>query len=145
LVEQGNILGWGIVPSNFIRNTKTTFSLHHDNIYLNDFTFLSQIEDAVTREFDDICKTENLVIKWKSFPGLLRPDAYVESWRILLWEKAFPAFISTRAEKPFDKKSDFSTYPGAADVVKRVTYRYDFYALRIFIFFPFCFYLLSIL
>ena len=102
------------------------------------------MEDAVTREFDDICKTENLVIKWKSFPGLLRPDAYVESWRILLWEKAFPAFLSTRAEKPFDKKSDFSTFPGAADVVKRVTYRYDIYELRLCILFTFRFHSMSI-
>ena len=85
-----------------------------------------QLEEAVAREFDDICKTENIVIKWRFFPGVQRPDAYVESWRILLWEKAFPTFLGTRADKTFDKKSDFSTFPGAADAVKRVTYRYDY-------------------
>lgn len=79
----------------------------------------------MTTAFEDICKAENLVIKWKATPGILRPDAYVESWRILLWDKAFPTFLGRRAEKPFDKKSDFTNFPGAADAVKRVTYRYE--------------------
>ena len=111
-------------------NTSCTQSLSLINLNLNNFTFVLQLEETVTREFDDICKTENLVIKWKSFPGVLRPDAYVESWRILLWEKAFPSFFGSRADKAFDKKSDFSKFPGAADVVKRVTYRYDNYEFR---------------
>jgi hypothetical protein len=84
------------------------------------------LEEAVILEFEDICKAEKLNINWKASPDVQRPGAYVESWRILLWEKAFPMFLGPRAEKVFDKKCNFSKFPGTAEVVKRVTYRYDY-------------------
>ena len=48
----------------------------------------------------------------------------MESSRILLWDKAFSSFVGKKAEKVFDKKSNFVKFPGTAEVVKRVTYRY---------------------
>jgi hypothetical protein len=87
------------------------------------------LEEAVINAFEDICKTENIVINWKAFPEVQEPGDFVESSRILLWDKAFPTFIGKSADKPFDKKSIFAKFPGTAQVVKRVTYRYDTFLL----------------
>ncbi len=80
------------------------------------------LEDAVVREFEDTCKSERLTIKWKASPDVKRPGDYVESWRILLWDKAFPTFIGSKADPPFDKKSNFSKFPWTTQAVKRVVY-----------------------
>jgi hypothetical protein len=85
------------------------------------------LEEAVINEVEDICKAENLIINWKDFPDVQEPGAYVESSRILLWDKAFPTFLGKQAEKVYDKKSNFAKFPGTAEVVKRVTYRYVCY------------------
>ena len=80
------------------------------------------MEEAVIHEFEDLCKAEKLVINWNASPNVLRAGSYVKSWRILLWEKAFPMFLGTRPEKVFDKKSKFTKFPRTAEVVKCVTY-----------------------
>ena len=86
--------------------------------------FVLQLEEAVINEVEDIFKAENLDINWMAFPDVQQPGDFVESSRILLWDKAFPTFIGKKAEKHFDKKSNFAKFPGTAEVVKRVTYRY---------------------
>ena len=82
------------------------------------------MEEAVINEVEDIFKAENLDIDWRAFPDVQQPGDYVESSRIMLWDKAFPTFIGKKAEKPFDKKSNFAKFPGTAEVVKRVIFRY---------------------
>ena len=82
--------------------------------------------DTVIHEFEDICKAEKVVINWKASSDVLQPGAYVDCWRILLWEKAFPTFLGSRTEKVFDKKSNFTKFPGTTEVVRRVTYRYEY-------------------
>ena len=83
-----------------------------------------QLEEAVLKKFEDICKAENLVINWKELPDVQQPGDYVESSRILLWDKAFPSFIGKKVEKVLNRKSNFAKFPGTAQVVKRVTYKY---------------------
>lgn len=72
-----------------------------------------------------MCKAEELDINWNASPDVQRPGDYVESWRILLWDRAFPAFLGSKAKKTFDKKTIFTKFPGTEDVVKRVIYRYE--------------------
>ncbi len=85
--------------------------------------FVTQLEEAVVREFEDTCRSEKLSINWKASPDVKRPGDYVESWRILLWDKAFPTFIGSKADPPYDKKSNFIKFAWTAQAVKRVVYR----------------------
>ena len=65
----------------------------------------------------------------------MKPSEYVESWRILLWDKAFQPFLHPAANPPFLKGSTFEDHPGAPLAEKRVLYRYfpiPFTSLNVF-------------
>jgi hypothetical protein len=84
------------------------------------------LEEAVVNMVGQILTDEHITVDW-SVPGVRRPGDYVESWRILLWEKAFPMFIGSKDNRQYWKKVVFKEFPGCAEVVKRVVYRFVFY------------------
>ncbi len=72
---------------------------------------------------DEILKDENITVDW-TISGARKPGDYVESWRILLWDKAFSNFFGTKDNKLYIKKTPFKDYPGTTQAVKRVVYRF---------------------
>ena len=86
--------------------------------------FLSQLEDSLIRQFNEISGDDLGEIDWKASGGIMKPSEYVESWRILLWDKAFLPFLHPAANPPFLKGSTFDTHPGAPLAENRVLYRY---------------------
>ena len=83
---------------------------------------LSQIEELGLEMFDDIVKKDELPLsvdsQYDSFPD------YLESWRILLWDKAFLGSFKGQSEG-FKKGDDFRKRKGSDLVVKRSIFRYD--------------------
>lgn len=76
------------------------------------------------KQFEEVSHNELGEIDWKATGGIKKPADYVESWRILLWDKAFQPFLNPAANPPFLKSSVFEDHPGAPLVEKRVFYRY---------------------
>lgn len=72
---------------------------------------------------EDIIRDEKISVDW-SIPGLRKPGDFVESWRILLWDRAFSSFFGSKDSKLYHKKTNFKEYPGTAEAVKRVVYRW---------------------
>lgn len=83
-----------------------------------------QLEDRVIRQFNEISGADLGPIDWNASGGVRRPADYVESWRILLWDKAFQSFLNPAANPPFLKSSVFEDHLGAPLAEKRVSYRY---------------------
>ena len=74
-------------------------------------------------------------INWNASGGIKKPSDYVESWRILLWDKAFQLFLNPLAKPAFLKSYMFEKHPGAPLAVKRVSYRYVFFLWSFLCFF----------
>jgi hypothetical protein len=81
------------------------------------------MEEAVVKMVTNICKDENIVVDW-TIQGVRKPSDYVESWRILLWDKAFIPFFGNKDQKLYTKKSIFKEFPGTESAVRRIVYRY---------------------
>jgi hypothetical protein len=88
---------------------------------------MQKLEESVLRMVTEICSDEHIVL---DFPiaGVRNPSDFVESWRIVLWEKAFMPFFAPKDKKAYTKKSTFSDFPGAKLAVKRVVYRCVIYS-----------------
>ena len=74
-------------------------------------------------------------INWNASGGIKKPSDYVESWRILLKDKAFQSFLNLSAKPAFLKSSVFEKHPGALLAVKRISYRYVFFLWSFLCFF----------
>jgi hypothetical protein len=85
---------------------------------------VTQLEDRVVNQFSELSGDDLGEIDWAASGGVMKPAEYVESWRILLWDKAFQPFLHSAANPPFLKGSSFEDHPGAPQAEKRVLYRY---------------------
>ena len=86
--------------------------------------YILQLEDRVVKQFNEILDDDLGDIDWNASGGIMKPSDYVESWRILLWDKAFQPFLNSAAKPLFLKGSTFEDHPGAPLAEKRVLYRY---------------------
>jgi len=50
----------------------------------------------------NICKDKNIVVDW-TIQVVRKPSSYVESWHILLWDKAFIPFFGNKDQKFYTK------------------------------------------
>lgn len=80
------------------------------------------------RMIEDIIKDKNIIVDWTVF-GARKQGEYVESWRILFWDKAFTTFIGNKVKKQYLKKNLFNKYPRTAQAVKGFVYKFVLYFL----------------
>ena len=99
------------------------------------YRFSLQLEDRVVKQCDEISSDEVSEINWNASGGIKKPSDYVESWRILLWDKAFQPFLNPSAKPAFLKSFVFEKHPGAPLAVKRVSYQYVFFLWSFLCFF----------
>ena len=92
--------------------------------FLTLYWFSLQLEDHVVKQCNELLGDEVGEMNWNASGGIKKPSDYVESWRILLWDKAFQPFLNPAAKPAFLKSSTFEKHPGALLVVNRVFYRY---------------------
>ncbi|HYP43030.1 MAG TPA: hypothetical protein VEQ18_03330 [Candidatus Nitrosocosmicus sp.] len=81
-----------------------------------------QLEDQFLREFEKI-REQLKPIDWRASGGIKTPSQYVETYRILLWDKAFLPFFNARADPVYKKETKFTGYPGTGSAIQRVLYR----------------------
>lgn len=83
---------------------------------------ISQLESFLDSELQKLITTQNLYIDWKD--DVLRPDQYVEKWRVSLWKKAYGFLLSATASPKFHKGSDLLKIEGGKLAGYRLLYRY---------------------
>ena len=81
-----------------------------------------QIEECATKEFESICKSDNISIDM-TVPGEpLELQEYIERWRMKLWDQAYTGVF--KGAEAFKKSDSFKDARGATLAVKRVIFRY---------------------
>lgn len=116
--HQGFFLGRGNL---YVQPSLITVLLSHSTTQIS--LLYLQLEDQLLREFEKI--SEKLEpIDWRASGGIKTPSQYVETYRILLWDKAFLPFFNAEADPVYKKETKFTKYPGTGSVVQRVLYRY---------------------
>ena len=93
---------------------------------------LSQLEDSIEQMFTDIEKIYARSIDWNASEEVLHPREFVDRWQIMLWDKAFLPFFTSKDLK-FFKGSNLLTFDGGPMAIKRVLYRCTYDLLLIFI------------
>lgn len=82
--------------------------------------FFVQIEDATIEAFDSIVKRDNIIINFEGRDVDNLPN-YIEKWRMLLWDEAFPNVFKIIGS--FKKSDNFRNHKESSLAVKRVLYR----------------------
>jgi len=95
------------------------------NMFSSHYYFTSQLEDKFTVEFEKLCNSGALSVDWNSTPGIMHPSDYVEKWRMILWEKAYPIFLHPSVKPAFVKGTNLDNLPKAKLVIQRLLYRSD--------------------
>lgn len=70
---------------------------------------------------DKLVAKQKLNIQWSSV--VLKPAEYVEKWRLMLWKKAFPFFLSENASPRYIKGSELLKIDGGKSA-GRLIYRF---------------------
>lgn len=83
-----------------------------------------QLEDKFIGEFDKLCDSGALTVNWNASPEIMRPSDYVEKWRMILWEKAFMAFLHQSVKPAFLKGSNFDGLEKSELLIQRLLYRF---------------------
>lgn len=61
-------------------------------------------------------------IVWKD--DVLPPSAYVEHWRVTLWDHAYLAYLAPTAGPKFAKGTDLQKFENGMLIIKLLVYRY---------------------
>jgi hypothetical protein len=80
-----------------------------------------QIEEKAVEYFEDIVRADNINISMDSPLEPLSLSAFIEEWRIRLWDHAFLTYF--KGHDHFKKSEDFSSFKGFDLAVKRVIFR----------------------
>ncbi len=86
-----------------------------------------QIEENAVESFEDIVRADNIPITMDSPLDPLPLSAFIEEWRIRLWDHAFVTYF--KRHDHFKKSEDFSSFKGSDLAVKRVIFRLMYYIL----------------
>ena len=73
------------------------------------------------KSIDEIIKEHHMPIAWDD--KVLSPSAYVEYWRVTLWEKAYLAYLLPTASPRFAKGSDLQKFDVGNLAIKLLVYR----------------------
>ena len=82
----------------------------------------SQLATYLKEEVDKFFKQEKPHIP--NLEALLMPEDYVEKWRLLLWDKAFDAYLGPKASPRFIKGSHIDKIVGGGLTKKRLMFRF---------------------
>ncbi len=74
--------------------------------------------DAAIETFNSIAEKDNFVIDYKVADTI---SAYLEIWRMKLWDIGFPEIFK---RSNFKKGDDFAKHSDASSLVNRVIYRF---------------------
>lgn len=66
--------------------------------------------------------SEKIQIDWSARPELDDINAYVEKWRILVWDRAY--YFILKKNNGYSRTFAFKVQDGTENVVKRLMYRY---------------------
>ncbi|KAG0605740.1 hypothetical protein M758_9G084500 [Ceratodon purpureus] len=91
--------------------------------WLHTASLWAQLESFLDSELQKLITTQNLYIDWKD--DVLRPDQYVEKWRVSLWKKAYGFLLSATASPKFHKGSDLLKIEGGKLAGYRLLYRFE--------------------
>jgi hypothetical protein len=94
-------------------------------IFLNydifDIPCIFQLIDAAVDSFNTIVAKDRIVLNLGGLDGPDTLPAYLEKWRMQLWDLAFSSIF--KGVSPFKKNDVFVDYRGSNLLVKRVIYR----------------------
>ena len=82
------------------------------------------MEDAVEHNFVKMVLDENLDIDWKVEEGVLEPAAYVDHWRVVLYDHAFSYYFAASTNMKFAKGTKLRDFEDGPQIIHRVIYRY---------------------
>ncbi len=80
-----------------------------------------QIEENAVESFEDIVRAVNICISMDSSLEPLSLSAFIEEWRIRLWDHVFLTYF--KGHDHFKKSEGFSAFKGSDLAVKRVIFR----------------------
>jgi len=78
----------------------------------------SQLATYLKEEVDKFFKQEKPHIP--NLEAVLMPEDYVEKWRLLLWDKAFDAYLGPKASPRFIKGSHIDKIVGGGLTKKKI-------------------------
>jgi hypothetical protein len=88
---------------------------------LFDTSYIFQLIDPAVDSFNTTVAKDGIVLNFGGLDGLDTLLAYLEKWRMQLWDLAFSSVF--RGVTPFKKSDVFLDYRGSSLLVKRVIYR----------------------
>ena len=88
----------------------------HHLMHANSKTMFVQMEEYATKEFDNICRSDNIPIDMTVLGEPLKIQEYIESWHMKLWDRAYTGAF--KEVNPFKKSNSFKDACGAMLAVK---------------------------
>ena len=82
------------------------------------------MEVLVDNKIEELISNNDIAPVWNE--DVLRPKAYIDTWRIALMDKAFLDVYAGRGTQKFIKSTELSTLTATPLLVKRVVYRFVF-------------------
>lgn len=72
----------------------------------------------------EIIESEEITVAWDV--GVLRPEDYVEHWRLSLWNAGYRDFLSPTAHPKFIRSNDLNKFKNGKLAINRLIYRLEF-------------------
>lgn len=84
-------------------------------------SFVFQLSTFLEERIEKLATDANVIIEWSS--AVLKPAAYVEKWRLLLWNQAFETYLDETASPKFLKTTKLLQFQDGI-IAGRLFYRY---------------------
>lgn len=87
-----------------------------------------QLEEAVEIDFKKMESDENWTIDWQ-VDGVLQPAAFVDRWRVILYDHAFSFYFKIPSIMKFTKGTKLRDFQDGPQIIHRAIYRSNIYSL----------------